>query len=94
MALSIMQFTSVLIGNNWELGSRLTFHLIHLGQKKKIETKETEWSSIPPRIRLFINNEKKNKNKSKNKNKFIDLLRIVRVLLWLLKCTLVQTGWY
>ena len=52
-----MQFTSVLIGNNWELGSRLTFHLIHFGEKK-IEAKETELELNTPRIRLFINNEK------------------------------------
>lgn len=93
MALSIMQFTSVLIGNNQELGSRLTFHLIHFGPQK-IETKETELELNTPRIRLFINNEKKKKRKKKPKKKFIGLLRIVRVLLWLLKCTLVQTRWY
>lgn len=73
----------------------MTFHLIHFGQTK-IETKETELELNTPRIRLFINNEKKKEKekKSKNKNKFIGLLRNVRVLLWLLKCTLVQTGWY
>ena len=61
-------------------------------KKKKIETKKQK-KKTKKKKKKKKKKEKKEK-KSKNKNKFIGLLRIVRVLLWLLKCTLVQTGWY